>query len=94
MASDEMFQLFSWDQALFVLVSGADKYRPLLHQEKRFTFLLEMKFYFLIKDFKTYLILNIFHFIFRKILYCLIIFFDHYLLHFLRYIGLLTNETV
>ena len=37
-ASDEIFQMFSSDQALFVRVSGTDKYRPLLHQEEKFTF--------------------------------------------------------
>lgn len=40
--SDEMFKLFSWDQVLFLFVSGAAKYRPLLHQEKKVHIWLEI----------------------------------------------------
>lgn len=79
-----MFQLFSWDQGLFVLVSGADKYRPFLHQEKKVHFLLEIEFHFLLKVLKIYFILNRFHFIFRKNI-ILSHYFVHYLFHFLKY---------
>lgn len=40
--SDEMLQLFSWDQVLFLFVSGADKYRLLLYQEKKIHIFLEI----------------------------------------------------